>query len=375
MRHRFHSICPYFAMFPETFVEKHLAASKFDGVVFDPYCGRGTTIFESLIRERRSAGCDVHPVAYCVAGAKSDPPTCTEVIKRLTVLARESLSFRPGEDFGDFAEFFRLCFAPPTYRQVRFLREHLDWRKDRTDRFISALCLGALHGESHRSPNYFSNRMPRTISTKPAYSVRWWRKRGYDPPDRDVFSILRRMNDYRFRSMPPDGRGDVALTDARDAARSFPHLAGSVTDVITSPPYIDTTNYSEDQWLRLWFLGEKATIRHPRGDGRHYSLEKYKAFLTESWAGIAPLLAPEARIVVRIGGRKLTIDDARECLLHSLENGIKRYVHLVDAGVSSPIGRSQANSFRGSSASPTVEHDFCFLLGERLPQSRVRRGP
>ena len=27
MRHRFHSICPHCAMFPETFVEKHLAAS------------------------------------------------------------------------------------------------------------------------------------------------------------------------------------------------------------------------------------------------------------------------------------------------------------------------------------------------------------
>ena len=365
MRHRFHSICPYFAMFPETFVEKHLAASKFDGVVFDPFCGRGTTIFESLIRERRSAGCDVNPVAYCVAGAKSDPPTHSEVFERLSALASESRSFRAADDAGGLAEFFRLCFAPSTYRQVRFLRERLDWRKDRTDRFITALCLGALHGESHRSPNYFSNRMPRTISTKPGYSVRWWRERGYDPPARDVFSILRRMNDYRFRTLPPAGRGEVALTDARDAARSFPHLTGSVTDVITSPPYIDTTNYSEDQWLRLWFLGGEATVRYRREDGRHYNLEKYKAFLAESWAGIAPLLAPKARIVVRIGGRKLAIDEARESLRHSLEDGIKRRVHLVDAGVSSPVGRSQANAFRGSSPSPTVEHDFCFLVGDR----------
>ena len=40
MRHRFHSTCPCFAMFPETFVEKHLAATTFAGVVFDPFCGR-----------------------------------------------------------------------------------------------------------------------------------------------------------------------------------------------------------------------------------------------------------------------------------------------------------------------------------------------
>ena len=63
MRHRFHSICPYFAMCPETFVAKHLAATTFAGVVFDPFCGRGTTVFESLVRNRAAAGCDVNPVA------------------------------------------------------------------------------------------------------------------------------------------------------------------------------------------------------------------------------------------------------------------------------------------------------------------------
>jgi len=73
MRHLFHAICPNFAMFPETFVEKHLAASKYDGIIFDPFCGRGTTIFESLLRDRNAAGCDVHSVAACITGAKASP--------------------------------------------------------------------------------------------------------------------------------------------------------------------------------------------------------------------------------------------------------------------------------------------------------------
>ena len=38
------------------------------------------------------------------------------------------------------------------------------------------------------------------------------------------------------------------------AGETFPKLKGRVTDFITSPPYLDTTNYREDQWLRLWFL-------------------------------------------------------------------------------------------------------------------------
>ena len=362
MRHRFHSICPYFAMFPEIFVEKHLAATRFDGVVFDPFCGRGTTVFESLVRNRQAAGCDVHPVAACVTGAKCDSPTRLEVVRRISVLESQCRDYSPIEDVGDLAQFFALCFAESTYRQIQFLRYALDWHNDRTDRFIAALCLGALHGESHRSPNYFSNRMPRTISTKPGYSIRWWRGNGCVPPERDVFAILRHMNDYRFRTPPPSGRGQVALADARDAAETFPNLLGKITDVITSPPYLDTTNYREDQWLRLWFLGERATVKHPRGDGRHYNFDSYCDFLSEAWAGVAPLLAPIARVVVRIGGRRLSKAAASEILEASLRAGISRPVRLVDPGVSSIPIRSQANAFRGSKPTPTVEHDFCFLV-------------
>ena len=361
MRHRFHSICPYFAMFPETFVEKHLAATKFTGVVFDPFCGRGTTVFESLIRGRQSAGCDVHPVAFCVSSAKTDPPTHMEVLDRLDRLEKENADVRPIGDEGDLPEFFSLCFDSATYKQILFLRHTLNWRDDRTDRFITALCLGALHGESHRSPNYFSNRMPRTISTKPRYSIRWWQTNGYFPPPRDVFTILRYMNSYRFRTSPPKRRGEVALADARDASVAFPHLLGTVTDVITSPPYLDTTNYREDQWLRLWFLGGRAVVDYSRGDGRHYNAGKYWKFLTEAWAGVGPLLASRARIVVRIGGRKFTRGEIEESLIHSLEYGINRKVDCVDGNVSSTVKHTQANTFRGSKPSPTIEHDFCFL--------------
>ncbi len=361
MRHRFHSICPYFAMFPESFVEKHLAATKFNGVVFDPFCGRGTTIFESLVHSRRAAGCDVHPVAVCVAGAKSDPPTRQDVAERLARLEEGVADFNPGGGEGEMSEFFALCFEATTYRQICYLREHLDWRGDRTDRFIAALCLGALHGESHRSPNYFSNRMPRTISTKPRYSIQWWRKNGCLPPARDVFEILRRMNDFRFRTPPPEGRGKIVMSDARSAARAFPDFLEEVSDIITSPPYLDTTNYREDQWLRLWFLGEKAVVDCAGGDSRHSSAAKYWQFLTEAWTGVSPLLARKARIVIRIGGRKLTRDEIRKKLKQSLEVGLGRNMRLVDDGISSTAGNTQANTFRGSRAKPAVEYDFCFL--------------
>lgn len=360
MRHRFHSICPYFAMFPETFVEKHLAASPHRGVVFDPFCGRGTAVFQALLQDRDAAGSDVNPVAVCISGAKSAPPGQSEVETRLAEL---QAGYREANDSGldgAYSEFFRLCFHRDTLPQVLYLRSALDWRHRKDDRFLAALCLGALHGESHRSPSYFSNRMPRTISTKPDYSVRWWRANGYLPPARDAFEILERMIEYRFRTPPPRRTGSVTEVDARRTGEAFPGLTGRVTDIITSPPYLDTTNYREDQWLRLWFLGCKPVTAYARGDDRHYCKEMYWEFLRSSWKGLAPLLAERARLVVRIGGRRLRKSEIRDGLLQSLADGLNRSVRLIDTGVSSKVGNTQANAFRGAKTSQLMEHDFAF---------------
>ena len=362
MRHRFHSICPYFAMFPERFVEKHLAASPHAGVVFDPFCGRGTTVFQALLQNREAAGCDLNPVAACIAGAKCHAPDPARVRARLDEL-RQGFHEPNDEGWqGKLEPFFNLCFHRETLRHIRYLRSVLNWRHRREDRFIAALSLGALHGESHRSPYCFSNRMPRTISTKPDYSVRWWRRNGCMAPRRDVFDVLNRMLAYRFGTRPPRKTGRVIQTDARRAGKAFPTLAGRVTDVITSPPYLNTTNYREDQWLRVWFLGGDALVPHDRQDDRHTSPEMYWSFLETSVRGFSSLLADQASIVIRIGGRGLRKSELRNGLVRALNAGLDRDIRLVGDGVTSEVGHTQANAFLGAKASRLMEHDFCFLV-------------
>ena len=362
MRHRFHSISPYFAMFPEKFVEKYLHTSPYSGVVFDPFCGRGTTVFQALLDGRLAAGCDVNPVAVCISGAKCDPPTQAELTARLREL-RQGFCEPDDEGWeGMLQSFFDICFHSETLIQVRYLRTVLDWRRRKDDRFIAALCLGALHGESHKSPNYFSNRMPRTISTKPEYSIRWWRKNGCKPPRRDVFAIIEHMIDFRFQTPPPEGTAEIIQSDARQSGFVFPGLTGRVTDVITSPPYLNTTNYREDQWLRLWFLGGAPQARHDRHDDRHYSRDKYWQFIQSSITGVRPLLAKEARLVIRIGGRRFSKEQLQNGLLRSLTSGLDRDVALIGDGTTSEVERRQSDSFRGGRASRTFEHDFCFAV-------------
>lgn len=346
-------------MFPEWFVEKFLVWTNPGDVVFDPFSGRGTTVFQSLLSERNAGGCDTNPVAVCLSNAKADPPTESEANARLAEL-RDSQRKVVGAET-DFP-FFRACFHPDTLIQVLYLRQELDWRSNRVDRFLAALALGALHGESHRSPRYFSNQMPRTISTKPDYSIRWWKKKGSVAPKRDVFEILSDLIAFRFASRPASLTGRVVETDARLAAQAFPEFHGRVSLVVTSPPYLDTTNFEEDQWLRIWFLGGPTTpTRRPGSDDRHRSGDRYWQFLEEVWRGMEPLMQHDARIVVRIGGKKMTRSEILDSLTNSLGRGMGRTVSLIDEHTSEVTG-SQLRSFLPDVTRPSVEHDFHFQM-------------
>jgi len=364
MRHPLHSLCPYFAMFPEEFVAKQLLAYTERGdTVFDPFCGRGTTVFESLLNGRQAAGVDINPVAACVAGAKASPPTLASVQARLLQLEQNFVKARPLPTPG--GEFFRACFHSKTLSQILFLRRELKWTSSRVDRFIAATALGALHGESHKSQNCLSNRMPRTISTKPEYSVRWWSDNGFVAPERNAFDVLGRVSAFRLSQATAPLRGEVRLRDARSAGRGFPSLHQSVRLIVTSPPYLDTTDYSEDQWLRLWFLGgEERPLLKKNRDDRHTSIDLYWQFLTEAWGGCQALVRQGTVVVVRIGGTRLDKSALFEGLRVSLRKGFDGHrVKALDRGTTTQIKNRQTNSFRPGTTSLRFEHDFAFQLG------------
>jgi hypothetical protein len=350
-------------MFPEEFVAKQLLAYSTRGdTVFDPFCGRGTTVFESLLNGRPAAGTDTNPVAACVAGAKSDPPLLRSVLARLDELVAvfdEEKHSHSGTD-----GFFSACFHARTLSQVLFLRSRLKWKTSKVDRFISAVMLGCLHGESHKSPNYLSNRMPRTISTKPEYSVRWWAANHCQAPERDAFAIMRTLCEFRLSESALPLRGIVKLRDARRAGSAFPSLIEKVKLVVTSPPYLDTTDYREDQWLRLWFLGGPARPTRTRSsDDRHRSDAKYWNFLAETWRGCSPLLHPKSVIVIRIGGTRLAKEDLFVGLKDSFASALTEFrIHPVHRGLTTEIKNRQTNAFRPGTQPQRFEHDFAFEL-------------
>lgn len=354
-------------MFPESFVEEQVRFHTAPGdLVYDPFCGRGTSIFQSLLMGRAAAGNDINPVAFCVSSAKAEIPRLPRVLDALELL-RHAYQEAPQEELDrerkSLPPFFRRAFYYSTLNELLFLRRALDWTTVREHRFLAALALGSLHGEVNGAKSYFSNQMPRTISTKPDYSLRYWQEHRLFPQKRDVFGILASKARLRLSGELPQGRGQVVLTDVRQSAAVFPELHGSVRLFVTSPPYLDVTRYEEDQWLRLWFLGRPPypTYRQISRDDRHESTIGYWRFLREAWAGVAPLAREDAVLVCRLGAKGISEPEMTQGFVASVRESFPN-ARLAAAPAVSAILRRQTDAFRPGSKGCLYEVDYTIIL-------------
>jgi hypothetical protein len=367
--HRLHSLCPYFAMFPPEFarlaIERH---TKPGDLVLDPFSGRGTTLLEAILLGRRAIASDINPVAYCISAAKAHPPHLGRIISFIDELEKEYTHhwLTHHRIQGKLPRFFSVAFHPATLAQLLFLRERLSWQTNILDRFVTALTLAQLHGEMDHSPNFFSNQMPHTISTKPRYSVEYWRRNRLRPPQRNVFDILRSRARFRLADSGPGGFARVALTDARTAGKRFRREAREVSAIVTSPPYLDVTSFEEDQWLRMWFLGgpPKPSWGRFSTDDRHRSDTYYWQFLAEAWQGVAPLLRKSATVICRIGSRRFSLSELETRLRESLRTAFSR-VRVVDGPRASALKKSRAVLMDATSKGCRFEMDVAYRVSSR----------
>lgn len=366
--HRLHALCPYFAMFPPEFARNSIEAhTKFGDVVLDPFSGRGTTLLEALLLGRKAIASDINPVAYCVTAAKAHVPRLTNVLSEIDRLeevydARSKHTVRAR--IVGLPEFFRYAFHFQTLDQLWFLRGALEWKRRRVHCFLAALALGHLHGEANRSRYYFSNQMPHSISTKPDYSVRYWKKHRFSAPPRNVFDILRNRAEFRLEADLPERKGRAALCDVRGASDSFRRNQREVTAVVTSPPYLDITNFEEDQWLRLWFLGgpPKPTYGRVSHDDRHGKADSYWEFIKSAWRGIAPLLRRKAILVCRIGG-KGTSPESLVSAFAAATRAVWPRAAMISEPLHSELKSSQISLLNPAARGCRYELDLTFALG------------
>jgi site-specific DNA-methyltransferase (adenine-specific) len=140
----------------------------------------------------------------------------------------------------------------------------------------------------------------------PRYVREFATRTAFASPERDAFAGLASKLDRLYRQPPPSSEGIALLGDARDVAvraRSALRARGNPDRarlVVTSPPYLRVVKYGYYNWLRTWFLGFDARAIDATLDDAHHR-EPYLLFLRDVLAGLRPVLADDAVLVLVIG--------------------------------------------------------------------------
>ena len=307
----------YYAMFPISFAENVIIGQTNEGqTVIDPFCGRGTAPFVAMATGRSAVGCDINPVAWLYSQTKIDPyPVLKDVEQRIA----EVFQGVEPEDKKPEHEFQRLAFCPRVLGFIRSAQRTLDWKTNRLDRTVMAFIIHHLHDRRGRG---LSNQLRHSRAMSPAYSIRWWRKNGYEtPPELDPEGFLIERARWRYRKGVPEPSSGLArpFISLGDAKESLPSTSPNADLVLTSPPYSGVTNYRSDNWLRLWAIGVGPNLPDWDTEQKFLDIDAYAEMLKGAFTATLAQAHSDATWYVRSDARCKTRQTIQSILGSLLE--------------------------------------------------------
>lgn len=363
-RYKLNAVCPYYTMFPLEFPMAVLKSVDRNSIVFDPFCGRGTTNFAAQTYGIKSYGFDASPIAIAIAKAKLANTDIKSVMELLDELLR-----LPDVEVPQ-GEFWELAFHSDTLQDVCKLREYLPLKRN-TDAVVmlKAIALGCLHGpltKNPKNPSYFSNQMPRTFSSKPNYSVGYWLKNNLAPNFVDIRMPIKKKAEMvlKYVDVSESRPTNIVCTDSRKAS-GYRKISENIDLVISSPPYYGMQTYVQDQWLRNWFVGGPEYVDYDISKQvSHGSPEAFAQSLADVWDNISNRASADIKLAIRFGGlrsRKGCYDSIiRESFKRAAENWSIYYSR--NAGTSCR-GKRQAEAMgRRAQSLPVTEKDYFVKL-------------
>jgi hypothetical protein len=351
------TICPYFTMFPLQYPVNILNRERNASVLLDPFCGRGTSLFAAKMFGVDAYGIDNNPVAVAISESKMVTASKESILDIL----KAALFYEDGYDVPQ-SEFWEFAFEKTVLNDLCKIRSFLLKHNSSPAKALRGIILGALHGpraKTIENAGYFSNQMPRTFSTKPDYSVKYWKENNLFPDKIDISKIITKRIHRFYSEEIPCVESRVIQGDSLESV--FFKNIPSVDKIITSPPYYGMRTYYSDQWLRNWFLGgpdypcNKTKSQSDSGEP-----EEFAATLGEIWKNCAAVSGEKSKMFVRFGSIPSRTVDPIELFNCSIElsGNVWKLIKQTDAG-SSSWGKRQADQMIAKGKSrPVSEYDF-----------------
>tara|TARA_B100001750_G_C15446877_1_gene566688 strand:- start:64 stop:1197 length:1134 start_codon:yes stop_codon:yes gene_type:complete len=235
---------------PKYFIEKY---TKEGEIVYDPFGGRGTTAIEAALLGRNFITNDINPLSALFVQGRLDPPNLDEIedwldsrIQRNTEIDQIDLS---------------MFYEEKTLKEINDLRNYFINKKsqnlDNVDHWIKMVATNRLTGHSKGFFSVYTLPPNQAASAKSQIQIN--KKRNQSPEYKNTREIIIKKSKQLLKTLNTDQRknlfnaGKKALIFERDASNTSEISSECVRLIVTSPPFLNIVNYSEDNWLRCWF--------------------------------------------------------------------------------------------------------------------------
>ena len=220
--------------------------TKKGDVVYDPFAGRGTTLVEAALLNRKVVSNDVNPLSRLLVEPRLNIPTIVEIEDRLDSINIEQL--KADIDLSMF-------FHRDTEAEIVSLKNQL------TDSFVDNwIRMVATNRLTGHSAGFFSGYTlpPNQAASQKSQKVINERLR-LSPPYKNTKEIILKKSKSLYRNLNSkiveelERIGQSAIFSNKDS-RDTPHiLNSSINLTVTSPPFLNIVRYADDNWLRCWF--------------------------------------------------------------------------------------------------------------------------
>lgn len=295
-----HRLAPYIGGFPPALAHYFMRRFSNPGdIVLDPLCGSGTTPLEAALSDRRGYGNDAFTYAYTLSSAKCNPLSDNSFEHQLDTYVQESEKIdNTGMELLNNKD-VEIFFSDYTLDQLLRLREVLRGDDSSTAMYLKSVICGILHGPSE---------MYLSLQTKDAYSGSPDYVRGYadehnlECPEVDIKpKALKKHRLATSDEFPTDISDKTRITN--DDVRDMCFKDDTVDLIVTSPPYMAKIQYTYNNWLRLWWLGEEVSDERENLDITQDS-DRYSSFMREALSEMYRVLSPDSFCVLVVGDVK-----------------------------------------------------------------------
>ena len=294
---------------PKYFIEKY---TKEGEIVYDPFGGRGTTAIEAALLGRNIITNDINPLSTLFVLGRLNPPSLDDIedwfdsrIERNTEMDQIDLS---------------MFFEKKTLQEINDLRNYFINKEfkylDNIDHWIKMVATNRLTGHSKGFFSVYTLPPNQAASAKSQIQIN--KKRNQSPEYKDTREIIIKKSRQLLRTLDKDQSknlleaGKRALIFESDASQTSEISSGCVKLIVTSPPFLNIVNYSEDNWLRCWFnnidvkeLANKITMSK--------TLEDWSNKMEGVFAELYRVLKKDGTIAFEVGeirNGKIKLEDA-----------------------------------------------------------------